>query len=334
MVCRPLIRFITERKFISAIAAVWLMTSGVDALAQEYPNRPITLISPVTVGGAVEAATRVWIECARKIGGQPIVLIPRPGANGIIAANALKQAHADGYTLMVAGMSQTTITPFIYKKQPFDSLKDFHGVALFGDTPLVLVANAQSGIKNVQDLQDYAHSRPKGMDIGHSGMGQTTHLLSAAAVDKLGINSTLIPFSGEAAAVTALIGGEIQAMIMVAGTAVQQVSSGRVVPLLTFSSQRLAEFADVPTVVEELQDPSLAKSGWIGITAKAGTPQNAINTVESWTKQCVEDPAFRQSLEQAMFTPYFVSQSEYPALVGRDAEFWKTWIRRLNISND
>ncbi|MDR6858610.1 tripartite tricarboxylate transporter substrate binding protein [Variovorax guangxiensis] len=321
-------------KLAATLAGVCLAASGVDALAQAYPNKPITLISPVTTGGAIDAAMRSWVACAQEIAGQPIVLVPRPGANGVVAANAVKLAPADGYTFMIAGMSQTTITPFIYKKQPYDPLKDFHGVALFGDTPLVLVANTQSGIKNLKDLQSYARSRPKGMDIGHGGMGQTTHLLSAATVAKLGINSTLIPFAGEAAAATALMGGEIQAMVMVSGTATPFVESGKMVPLLTFSQQRLPRFPNVPTVVEELQDPTLTRSGWIGITAKAGTPQEAIDAAESWTKKCMDHAAFRQSLEQAMFAPYFVAQKEYGAVVRRDSEFWKTWISRLNISND
>jgi tripartite-type tricarboxylate transporter receptor subunit TctC len=277
---------------------------------------------------------RSWMACAEEIGGQPIVLVPRPGANGVVAANAVKLAPADGYTLMIAGMSQTTITPFIYKKQPYDPLKDFHGVALFGDTPLVLVTNTQSGIRNLKDLQAYASARPKGMDVGHAGMAHTSHLLGAATVAKLGINGTLIPFAGEAAATTALMGGEIQAMVMVAGTAAPFIETGKIVPLLTFSKQRLPRLPNVPTVVEELNDPALARSGWIGITAKAGTPQEAINAVESWTKTCMESPAFRQALERAQFTPYFVAQKEFGEVVRRDSEFWKVWINRLHISND
>jgi len=319
---------------IAAVAGLCLAAPGVDALAQAYPNRPITVISPVTSGGAIEAAMRSWIACAQEFGGQPIVLVPRPGANGVVAANAAKLAPADGYTFMIAGMSQTTITPFIYKKQPYDPEKDFHGVALFGDTPLVLVTSTQSGIKNLKDLQAYAHSRPKGMDIGHAGVAHTSHLLSAATAAKLGINSTLIPFAGEAAATTALLGGEIQAMVMVSGTAAPFIESGKMVPLLTFSRQRLPRLPNVPTVVEALKDPALARSGWIGITAKAGTPQEAIDAAESWTRKCMDNAAFRQALEQALFTPYFVPQKEYGAVVRRDSEFWKTWIRRLNISND
>jgi tripartite-type tricarboxylate transporter receptor subunit TctC len=139
-----------------------LMAASSGAQAQAYPSRPITLISPVTSGGAIEVATRSWMACAKEIGGEPIVLVARPGANGVVAANAVKLAPAAGYTFMVAGMSQTTITPFIYKKQPYDPEKDFHGVALFGDTPLVLMTNTQSGTKNLKDLQAYASSRPRG----------------------------------------------------------------------------------------------------------------------------------------------------------------------------
>ena len=324
----------TQANLTSALAGILLMAASPVAQAQAYPSRPITLISPVTPGGAIEVATRSWMACAQEIGGKPIVLVARPGANGVVAANAAKLAPADGYTFMVAGMSQTTITPFIYKKQPYDPEKDFHGVALFGDTPLVLVTNTQSGIKNLKDLQAYASSRPKGMDIGHAGMAHTSHLLGAATVDMLGVNGTLVPYAGEAAAAAALMAGDIQAMVMVSGTAAPFIESGKIVPRLTFSNQRLPRLPDVPTVVEKLSDPSMARSGWIGITAKAGTPQEAINAVESWTKTCMDNAGFRQALERALFTPYFVTQKEFGEVVRRDSEFWKTWIARLGISND
>lgn len=324
----------TQVKLIARLAGLCLAAAAVDALAQAYPNRPITLISPVTSGGAIEAATRSWMACAQEIAGQPFVLVARPGANGVVAASAAKLATADGYTFMIAGMSQMTITPFIYKKQPYDAENDFHGVALFGDTPLVLVTNTQSGIKSVKDLKAYASSHPKGINIGHAGVAHTSHLLSAATVAKLGINSTLIPFAGEATSATALMGGDIEAMVMVSGTALPFIESGKIVPLMTFSQQRLPRLPNVPTVVEELKDPSMARSGWMGITAKAGTPQEAINAVESWTKTCMDNSAFRQGLERAMFAPYFVPQKEYGAVVRRDSEFWKVWISRLNISND
>jgi len=324
----------TRSKFIAALAGLCLAAVGGSVLAQAYPSKPITLISPVAPGGAVDVATRSWMACAQEIAGQPFVLVNRPGANGVMAANALKLAPADGYTFMVAGMSQTTITPFIFKKQSFDPEKDFHGVALFGDTTLVLVTNTQSGIKNLKDFQEYARSRSNGMDIGHSGIAHASHLLSAAMVSKLGVRNTLIPFGGEGAAATALLSGDIQAMVMLSGSAAQFIGSGRMVPLVTFSQKRLPALPNVPTVVEELKAPALARTGWMGITAKAGTPQAAIDAVEAWTKTCMDNAAFKQAIERALFTPYFVPQKEFASVVRRDIEFWKPWIAHLNISND
>lgn len=324
----------THSSVAAVIAGLCLAAMTANASAQAYPNKPITIISPIAPGGAIEAATRSWMACAQEIAGQPMVLMSRPGANGVVAAHAFKQAPADGYTFMVAGMSQTTITPFIFKKQPFDPEKDFHGAAMFGTASLMLVASTQSGIRNLKDLQAYAKSRPGGIDIGNPGTASAAHLLSAALVAKLGIQSTLIPFVGETAEAAALLGGEIPAMVILAGSAAPHIESGKAVPLVTFTQQRLPGFPNVPTVVEELKEPALARAGWLGITAKAGTPQAAINAVESWTRACMDNAPFRQALERALFTPYFAPQSGFAAVIRRDIEFWKPWIARLNISND
>lgn len=320
---------------IAALAACCLACATVDAFAQAYPNKPITIISPIPPGGALDAATRSWAACAQENAGQPVVLLSRPGANGVVAANAFKQAAADGYTFMVAGMSQTTITPFIYKKQPFDPQKDFQGAAMFGTASLMLVTNTQSGIKNLKDFQAYARSRPKGIDIGNQGIASAAHLLSSALASKLGIESTFVPFAGgEAAGAAALMAGDIPAMVLIAGTAAPFIESGRLVPLMTFTQQRLTRFPNVPTVVEELKDNALARAGWLGITARAGTPPSAISAVEAWTKTCMDNPAFKQTLEAALFTPQFSSQEGFAAVVRRDIAFWKPLISQLNISND
>ncbi len=317
-----------------AMAVLCMGVAGATAFAQTYPSRPITIIAPYPPGGAIEAATRSWMACAQEITGQPMVLLSRPGANGVVAANAFKQAPADGYTLMVYGMSQATITPFIFKKQPYDPEKEFHGAAMFGTAALMLVTSAQSGIKSLKDFQAYANARPNGIDIGNPGIASASHLLSAALAAKLDVKSTLVPFAGEAAGAVSLLAGDIPALVILAGSAAPYIESGKMVPIVSFSPQRQAKFPNVPTVVEELKDASLARAGWLGVTARAGTPQVAIDAVEGWTKACMANAPFRQALETALFTPSFSTQEGYAAVVRRDIDFWKPWITRLNISND
>src|SRR5205085_2537699 len=117
------------------------------------------------------------------------VLQNKPGANGVVAAQAFKQLPSDGYSIMVAGMSQTTITPFIFKRQPYDPETEFEGAAMFGVSSLVLVANAQSGIRSVKDLVAAAKANPQGIDIGIPAVASPAHLLSAAIAAKLDIKS-------------------------------------------------------------------------------------------------------------------------------------------------
>lgn len=318
------------------LALACLATAATPALADKYPSRPITLISPLPAGASTDVVTRAWMSCASgdKLAGQPFVLQNKPGANGVVAAGAMKQFANDGYTIMVAGMSQTTITPFIFKKQPYDPEKDYEGASMFGISSLVLVVNAQSGIKSVKDLQAVANASAKGIDFGTPAIASPAHLLSAAVAAKLNIKSTLVPLAGESGGITALLGNQVPAMVFLTGSAAPHFEGGKIVPIMVFTEQRLPSLPDVPTVVEVLGDASLARMAWIGITTKAGSPPEVARSIDSWTKSCLETPAFNQALKNALFTPRYVGQAEYASIVKRDIAFWKPWIERLGISND
>lgn len=320
----------------NTLIAICLAGASLAAWASEkYPTRPVTLISPIAAGAGVDVATRAWMNCVAdpKRAGQAFVLLNRPGGNGVVAATAFRQAPADGYTIMVAGMSQTTITPYTYKKMPYDPEKEFEGAAMFGVTNLVLVANADSGIKSLADLRAYAQSRG-GIDFIIPARATPAHLLSEALSVKLGIKSTMIPVVGEAAGITNLLGGHAPVMILLAGSAASFVDSGKLTPLLSFSQARLPKFPKTPSAVEVLGDPSFARSAWIGITTKAGTPPEVVSTLDKWTEECLKTPEFRAALEAAQFTPTYVPRAEFASTVRNDIGFWKDWIQRAGISID
>jgi tripartite-type tricarboxylate transporter receptor subunit TctC len=303
--------------------------------ADTYPTRPVTLISPIAAGAGVDVATRAWMACASdpKRAGQAFVLLNKPGANGIVAANAFKQAPADGYTIMVAGMSQTSITPYTFKKMPYDPEKDFEGAAMFGVTNLVLVATPESGIKSIADLKAYAQARG-GIDFVIPARATPAHLLSEAVTAKLGIKSTMIPVVGEAAGITSLLGQQAPVMILLAGSASNFVDSGKLVPIMTFSESRLPKFPTTPTAIEALNDSSFVRSAWIGITTKSGTPPEVRALLDKWTQECLKTPEFRAVLENAQFSPKYVSHVDYSKIVRNDTIFWKDWIARAGISID
>jgi tripartite-type tricarboxylate transporter receptor subunit TctC len=322
------------RKLQSAVAVLATALLAVPAVADKYPSRPVTLVSPLPAGASTDVVTRAWMNCVDKLSGQPFVLQNKPGANGVVAALALRQLPADGYSIMVGGMSQTTITPFTYKRPPFDPEKEFEGAAMFGVSSLVLVASAESGIRSIKDLVAAAKANPKGINFGIPAVGSPAHLLSAATATKLDIKSEFVPLGGENGGMTALLGGHLPVMVFLTGSASQYIDSGKFVPLMTFTEQRLPQYPNVPTVVEALGDASLARSAWIGITTRAGSPPEVAHSLNTWTKSCMDAPEFNQALKKALFTPKYVGQAEYAAVVRRDIAFWKPWVERLGISND
>lgn len=324
---------ITHRKTLCGLASIALVAAP--AFAQKYPNKPIQLVNG-TQGAATEVAARAWMECASKVklAGQAFVLQSKPGANGVVAATFMRQQPNDGYTIMIGGMSNTTITPFTFKRLPYDPEKEFEGAAMFGVTSLVLVANVQSGIKSARDLQVAANAAPKGIDFAVPSIAGAGHMLSAAVVANLGIKAELVATKGEAGAVSALLGNQMPLTVLVTGTAQPHVDAGKLVPLMVFADKRQPSLPTVPTVIEALGDTSLAHSAWIGITTKAGGPPEVVKAIESWTKSCLASPEFVQQLANAGFTPRFVPASEYGRIVRDDIAFWKQWIDKLGISND
>ena len=161
------------------LATTQIFTVG-GALAQTapYPNKPIQLIAQQPPGSQSEAISRIWAECVAKDLGQPVVVINKPGANGVIATSFLKGQPADGYNVMTVGMSQMTITPYVYKNLPYNPHTDFDGVAVLSVSPLILVASTQSGIKKLSDIPAVAKGMPGGVNYGSPGKGSPAHLFS------------------------------------------------------------------------------------------------------------------------------------------------------------
>ncbi len=323
------------RRSLLTSAALLCLALSSNALAQKYPSKPINLVNG-TQGTGTEVAARAWMACASqdKMAGQPIVLQNKPGANGVVAAHYMRQQANDGYNLMIGGSSNMTIVPYTFKNLPYDPEKEFEGGAMFGRTYLVMVANVQSGIKNVRDLVAAASAAgSRGIDIAAPSLAGSGRMLAAAVVDKLKIKAELVATQGEAGAVTAMLGNQMPLSVLIIGTAQQHIDAGKMVPLMVFADERLPSLPNAPTVVEALGDKSMARSAFIGITAKAGGPPEVINEIERWTRACMDSPDFVRVLGNAGFTPKFVPAKEYASIVHDDIAFWKSWIQKLGISN-
>ena len=307
------------------MAVALLLMKGAPAQA-DYPDRPVQLIAQQPPGSLSETITRIWAECASRRLGRPIIVINKPGANGLIAINYLKQQPADGYTIMTAGMSQLTITPYIYKILPYDPSKDFAGVAVLGKNSLLLEAGVQSEIKHLADITS------RDVNYGSPGKGSPAHLLTAAVVETLKASGTHIPFVGEAAGVAALLGGHIDIMTLTSGTAGPLIKDGRVIPLAIYADARDKAFAQIPTIVELTGSRDLARPGWLALVVKAGTPPTVTGRLREVTAQCVEmDRRYGQRLRDVHVSPIDPFQADVKSWTDTDTAVFRPIINQLGL---
>jgi tripartite-type tricarboxylate transporter receptor subunit TctC len=330
---RHVLRPLAHRIFILAIAAPLFVGGKVNAQA-DYPSKPVQLIAQQPPGSLSEAISRIWAECASRRLGQPVVVVSKPGANGVIATNHLKLQPADGYTIMTAGMSQLTITPYVYKDLPYDPGKDFDGVAVLSTSPLLLVASAGSGIKQLSDIAKVARHSAGGVDYGSPGKGSPAHLLTAAVIRLLKADGTHVPFVGEAAGVAALLGGHIDIMTLTSGTAAPLINNGRVIPLAIYADARHDAFAQVPTIVELTGSKELARLGWLALVVKAGTPPSITKRLREATAQCANaDQRYRARLARVTATPVDSSSADVKVWIDRDTAVFRPIITQLGLKD-
>ena len=317
--------FLTTASLLAASLTLSLSVQAQSALQVVAQQPP---------GSGSDAMTRAWAECASRQIGQPTVVQNKPGANGILAINYLKGLPADGQNVMSIGMSQMTITPYVHKQMPYDPIKDFDGVAVIGTSPLVLVVPAGTGITKLADLEKVAKAQAGGLNFGSPGKGSPAHLLTTALAESMRWPATHVPFVGEAAGLTALMGQQIQVMTLVIGTAAAQVKAGKLVPLAVFAGERSSLMPDVPTIAEAGGPKALARPAWIAIVAKKGTPPDILAKLNDATNKCLGDSAYATRMNSMNVTLTSSKPSDVTVWAERDIAVWKPLIDKLGLASE
>ena len=315
------------------VAHALLFAAACPSLAADL-YKPIQLIAQQPPGSQSEAISRIWAECASEQIGQPVVVISRPGANGVIAANYVKLQPADGYTIMTMGMSQIAITPYLYRSKPYDPEKDFDGVAVLATSSLLLVASTRSGIKQFSELATRARNVAGGLNYGSPGKGSPAHLLTATILTSLDAGGTHVPYVGEAAGVDALLRGDIDIMTLTSGTAEALTRGGRAVPLAIYSQAKDKAFPDVPTIVELTGSTDLARPGWLALVVKAGTPPKLIKRLREVTAHCARsDLRYQTRLSSVQATPVDPAFADVKAWTDRYTDLFRPLITQLKLAD-
>ncbi|RYF58518.1 MAG: tripartite tricarboxylate transporter substrate binding protein, partial [Comamonadaceae bacterium] len=267
---------ITTRRFtLGAIASAAVLGAGLmaspAALAQAYPAKPVTIIVPFAAGGTTDILARIIGQALTTELGQSVVVDNRAGAGGNIGGALAAKAQADGYTLFMGTVGTHAINAALYKKMPFDPVKDFAPLTRVANVPNLLVANPAQPFKTVPELISYAKANPGKLNFGSSGNGSSIHLSGELFKSLANVDMVHVPYKGSAPAVTDLLGNQIGIMFDNMPSAIQHVRSGKLVPIAVTTAKRSPELPNVPTIAEAGVAGYEATS-WFGMFAPAGTP--------------------------------------------------------------
>src|SRR5438876_2774188 len=287
-----------RRMLLAALTSVALLSAAAPGTAQtgdDFPNRPIRIIVPQAAGSGVDLQARVLAQKMGELWGHQGVVDNRPGANAIIGMEAAAKAAPDGYTLVYAPVSAVTTNAFIYKKLPYDALRDFTPITQTTANPLGAVVNPASGIKSIKDLVERAKANPGQLNYGSFGIGNMTHLMGELLSIAADIKMTHVPYRGQTPAITDVMAGQIPLAFTTTAGVTDLVETGKLDLLATFGQERDEQFPNTPTPYE-LGYPSVIIVGWAGLLAPAGTPPQIIAKLHSGMAKALASPDVKDAI--------------------------------------
>jgi tripartite-type tricarboxylate transporter receptor subunit TctC len=271
----------------SGVLAASLLFACTQAFAQAYPVKPVRLIVPFPPGGGVDVTARTFAQKYNEGWGQSVVVDNRPGAGGNIGADAVAKSAPDGYNLLVTTTGHA-VAASLYKKLPFDPIKDFAPASQVISTYLVLVANP--GLPgNLKDIVALAKAQPGKLNYGHTGLGVAPHLVGEMLKGAAGIDIVMVTYKGDAQTVPAMMSNEVQLGFSPPNSVVQIIKSGKLRAIAVSGAQRSSVLPDVPTVTEA-GFPGATYNGWVGIFAAGGTPRDVLNRIAAETNRALKTP--------------------------------------------
>lgn len=316
----------TRRTVLIAAALLAGGTLAASVLAQPlagYPGKPIKFIVPYAPGGLPDTVARVFAQRLGERIGQSVVIDNKPGANGVVAAQALAASPKDGYTFLVTDGSMFSVNPSIYKNLGYDYKRDFIPISLAARAPLYLAVNPKLPVNTLQEFVALAKSKPGTINYGSSGIGSTHHLTMEAMKLALGLDITHVPFKGTGQSVPALLGGQIDVLFSALPSLAGFVRSGQVKLLASNALQRSSQAPNVPAISETI--PGFDFAPIVGILAATGTPANVIERISVEMAAVAKIPDLIQNLNNAGVDVVGSSPADYnEALLGETERLAKT----------
>uniref|UniRef100_Q472W5 Uncharacterized protein UPF0065 n=2 Tax=Cupriavidus TaxID=106589 RepID=Q472W5_CUPPJ len=303
------------------LAAAAITMHAMPALAQSYPSRPVRLVVPFPPGGTADVFGRLLAQEMTQTLGQPFVVDNRAGAGGNIAAAAVANAAADGYTVLLGTIGTHGINPSLYGNLPYSPRKDFQPVALVSSGANVLVVHPDVPARTVAELVALAKRRPGQLMMGSSGNGSSIHMSGELFQTMTGTRFTHVPYRGGSAALTDLMGGRIQLMFDNVPTSLPLIAKGLVRPLAVTSARRLPALPDVPTVAEA-GVPGYTVTNWSGLFVPANTPPEVVDRLHDAVRKAVSSNTLRKRFVDMGADTQAMSTTEFTRFVDDEMVRW------------
>jgi tripartite-type tricarboxylate transporter receptor subunit TctC len=293
--------------FCRAAAAAMLIAVAAPANAQQYPSRPIRVVSPFPAGSASDTVSRVVLDHVSQLIGQPMPIEQKPGAGGATGFTSVARSEPDGYTLVTSSSSMATET-VLHSHLPYDPVKDFIPVVLLGTSPNIIVASAKSGFKTVADLVNAAKAHPGTLTFASAGIGSSSHMAAERFRLAAKIDVRHVPF--KEGGLVQVMAGNIDYYFIPLAAAASALASDKLRVLAVSSPKRVDRLPDVPTVVEAGY-PDAVFRFWNGLSAPAKTPRDIVNKIHDVTEKALNDPALRGKLAKLGVEPANIGVDEF-----------------------
>ena len=321
-----------RRRIATALLALTALTCTPTFAQDKYPSKTVTIIVPQAAGGANDTIARVVAQKLSEALGQQFIVDNRPGAGGNIGTVAAAKSKNDGYTLMLTANSAQVINPALYKKPGFDPVKDFEPISPVATAGYVLVANNAFPAKNVSEMVAAAKALPGKYTIASAGNGTLNHLIGEMLGKATGIELTHVPYKGAAAAVTDLIGGQVQLSVQSLPSSLQFIKSGKMKVLGVVNEQRVTALPDVPTIGETVK--GFGATPWYGLFAPAGTPKAIVVQLQAALNKALDAPDTKDKLAAVGCEPYKLSSEQFASLIKDDLPKWAKIVKASGATVD
>ena len=314
------------RTLVGTLLLASLAGYGAQAQAADYPVKPITLIVPYAAGGSSDMSARPYADELLNILKQPMVVVNKPGAGGVVGASEMTRARGDGYTLLNGSVGNVVIAT--YTSNIGYDYTAFKAVAQMTDTPVVLAVKADSPLKNLKEFIEYAKANPGKIRFGSPGVANTQHIMTEFWSKGVGIELTHMPYEGANPAVAAVLGGHVEAVVSAAAEVAPHAKSGALRVLGVMADSRI-DLVDAPTFKEQGHD--VKASIWYGVLAPKATPDAIVKILAEALKKAYDSPKVQDAWKKLYLVPAFLGPEEFGARIKGNAESYQRLLKDMGL---